>query len=161
MVVIGKQIRVKTRQVKEIADQRVCVRIDEWSEDSQYPSGHYVSALGEIEDLDTETRALLIEHDIHLPLVKSSDSQSEGFSSQATCSLPPSIEEWTGFTPDETSRRRDLRSSHLIMSIDPPGCEDIDDALSFRRIDDNTFVSPFSSSFIIHHSSFIIHHSSS
>lgn len=28
--------------------------------------------------------------------------------------------------------RRDLRHTHLIMSIDPKGCEDVDDALSIR-----------------------------
>ena len=33
------------------------------------------------------------------------------------------------FTPEDTAGRRDLRDL-LIMSIDPPGCVDIDDALS-------------------------------
>ena len=37
---------------------------------------------------------------------------------------------------DETEvvkkRRRDLRHTHLVMSIDPKGCEDVDDALSVR-----------------------------
>lgn len=28
--------------------------------------------------------------------------------------------------------RRDLRHTHLVMSIDPEGCEDVDDALSIR-----------------------------
>lgn len=32
----------------------------------------------------------------------------------------------------ELSRRKDLRSSHLIFSIDPKGCEDVDDTLSVR-----------------------------
>ena len=137
------KIRVKTRQIKEFVDQRVCLRIDEWNEDSQYPAGHYVSTLGRIDDIDTETRALLIEHDIHLPLIKSSNVEEEGFSNQAMAKLPRSIDEWTGFSPSEIENRRDLRSTHLVMSIDPPGCEDIDDALSFHRIDDNTFVSSF------------------
>ena len=30
-------------------------------------------------------------------------------------------------------KRRDLRDSHLVMSIDPKGCEDVDDTLSFRQ----------------------------
>ena len=30
--------------------------------------------------------------------------------------------------------RRDLRGSHLICSVDPPGCQDIDDALSARLV---------------------------
>ena len=32
----------------------------------------------------------------------------------------------------EGGRRRDLRKSHLIFSIDPEGCEDVDDTLSVR-----------------------------
>ena len=31
--------------------------------------------------------------------------------------------------------RRDLRHTHLVMSIDPKGCEDVDDALSVRYVD--------------------------
>jgi len=29
---------------------------------------------------------------------------------------------------------QDLRESHALMSIDPPGCEDVDDCLSIRRL---------------------------
>lgn len=32
----------------------------------------------------------------------------------------------------ELKKRRDLRDSHLIFSIDPKGCEDVDDTLSVR-----------------------------
>lgn len=30
----------------------------------------------------------------------------------------------------ETNSRRDLRDTHLVFSIDPLGCEDVDDTLS-------------------------------
>ena len=33
---------------------------------------------------------------------------------------------------EEVGRRRDIRESHLIFSIDPKGCEDVDDTLSIR-----------------------------
>ena len=32
----------------------------------------------------------------------------------------------------EVGRRRDLRKTHLVFSIDPEGCEDVDDTLSIR-----------------------------
>ena len=35
---------------------------------------------------------------------------------------------------EEEERRRDLRLSHLIFSIDPEGCEDVDDTLSIRYV---------------------------
>ena len=34
---------------------------------------------------------------------------------------------------DELKVRRDMRS-HRTMSIDPPGCTDVDDAVSVRRV---------------------------
>jgi hypothetical protein len=34
----------------------------------------------------------------------------------------------------EVPARRDLRASHLVCSVDPPGCQDIDDALSARCV---------------------------
>ena len=33
---------------------------------------------------------------------------------------------------EEVERRRDIRKSHLVFSIDPKGCEDVDDTLSLR-----------------------------
>uniref|UniRef100_A0A7M5WLA0 DIS3-like exonuclease 1 n=1 Tax=Clytia hemisphaerica TaxID=252671 RepID=A0A7M5WLA0_9CNID len=34
----------------------------------------------------------------------------------------------------EIQRRKDLRDSHFIFSIDPKGCEDVDDTLSVRKL---------------------------
>ena len=45
--------------------------------------------------------------------------------------MPP--ESWQP-DPVEVERRKDFRESHLIMSIDPKGCEDVDDALSIRKL---------------------------
>lgn len=36
--------------------------------------------------------------------------------------------------PEEVHRRRDLRHTHLVFSIDPKGCEDVDDTLSVRFV---------------------------
>ena len=45
--------------------------------------------------------------------------------------MPP--ETWVP-DPEEVQRRKDFRESHLIMSIDPKGCEDVDDALCIRKL---------------------------
>ena len=37
-------------------------------------------------------------------------------------------------TTEEVSGRRDIRESHLVFSIDPKGCEDVDDTLSVRYV---------------------------
>lgn len=36
--------------------------------------------------------------------------------------------------PAQVAARRDLRESHLVFSIDPQGCEDVDDTLSVRSL---------------------------
>lgn len=40
---------------------------------------------------------------------------------------------WT-IDPAQAAERRDLRESHLVFSIDPRGCEDVDDTLSVRSL---------------------------
>ena len=45
--------------------------------------------------------------------------------------MPP--DDWRS-DPEEVQRRKDFRDSHLIMSIDPKGCEDVDEALSVRKL---------------------------
>lgn len=42
--------------------------------------------------------------------------------------------------PAEAAKRRDLRDSHLVFSIDPVGCEDVDDTLSVRSLADGTLL---------------------
>lgn len=36
--------------------------------------------------------------------------------------------------PEEELKRVDLRDTHLVFSIDPKGCEDVDDTLSVRAL---------------------------
>eukprot|EP00071_Canis_lupus_P018275 XP_013964859.1 DIS3-like exonuclease 1 [Canis lupus familiaris] len=37
-------------------------------------------------------------------------------------------------SPEEERERKDLRETHLVFSIDPKGCEDVDDTLSVRTL---------------------------
>lgn len=60
------KIRISTRQVEKLKDQRIVVRIDSWEIDSQYPNGHFVKTLGPIEDLEAEISAILLENTIHV-----------------------------------------------------------------------------------------------
>ena len=46
---------------------RFIVRIDHWESGSQYPNGHFVRSLGQIGDLETEIKAILVENDISVP----------------------------------------------------------------------------------------------
>ncbi|CAL1262791.1 unnamed protein product [Larinioides sclopetarius] len=121
------KIRIATKQADDIRNKRIVVRIDNWEKESQYPNGHLVQSLGEIDDLETEVQSLLIEHDVFF----------REFAQNLLNELPTCTAEnpWT-LDSDQISKRRDLRNSHLIFSIDPKGCEDVDDALSVRELPD-------------------------
>ncbi|XP_070541854.1 DIS3-like exonuclease 1 isoform X2 [Ptychodera flava] len=119
------RIRISTRQAETLQHHRVIVRIDSWPLDSQYPNGHFVRTLGTIGSLETEIASILVENNISV----------RAFSEGQIKELPTNSEEkpWT-MDPEEVARRRDLHQSHLIFSIDPKGCEDVDDTLSVRQL---------------------------
>ena len=97
------------------------VAIDDWPVTSRYPIGHYTKTLGPIGDREVETQVLLIEHEIP-PNV---------FSKEVMDCLPP--DDWK-ITEENARGREDLRDKVCIVSIDPPGCKDIDDALHARDL---------------------------
>lgn len=116
-------IRIETRQYESLKNQRLVVAIDSWPRTSRYPLGHYVKSLGIIGDKDTENQVLLLEHDVpHLQ-----------FTEAVLNCLPPEGPKWT-IPKEEINSRLDLRNID-VCSVDPPGCTDIDDALHFRKID--------------------------
>lgn len=120
------KIRLRTRQAKELMGQKVLVSVDRWDIKSRYPEGHFVRSLGQIESKEAETEALLLEWDV----------QYRPFSKAVLASLPPEGPSWTvpsDLTAPGWTNRRDMRDL-LICSIDPPGCQDIDDALHAKRL---------------------------
>jgi len=114
------KIRVRGRSWQRYVSKRLKVQVDGWEPASNYPNGRCIQVLGPIGDLETELTALLHENRISL----------DPFSTAALSCLPPEGAEWT--IPREeivNGRRRDLRSCRLIFSVDPPGCQDIDDSM--------------------------------
>lgn len=125
------KIRVRTRQAGDLLGQRILVTIDAWDRDSRYPTGHFIRSLGELETKGAETEALLLEYDVQykpFPKAVLDCLPAEGHDWR----VPASKEDvgWTG--------RKDLRDL-LICSIDPPGCQDIDDALHARPLPNGNF----------------------
>lgn len=82
----------------------------------------------------TLRQVILLEHEI----------PHDSFSGKVLACLPS--EDWA-ITPENSVGRKDLR--HLpVLSIDPPGCKDIDDALHARPLDNgNIEVRPSHSTF--------------
>ncbi|XP_066512745.1 DIS3-like exonuclease 1 [Hoplias malabaricus] len=119
------KIRISTQQAEVLQDHRVIVRLDSWDSTSLYPNGHTVRVLGKAGELETEIQTILVENCIHVP----------PFSEAQLREMPVNSREqpWQ-MDPSEVSSRRDLRDTHLVFSIDPLGCEDVDDTLSIRTL---------------------------
>ncbi|TAQ84181.1 hypothetical protein B7494_g7497 [Chlorociboria aeruginascens] len=125
------KIRIRTRQAGEIIRKRVLVTIDSWDRDSRYPVGHFVRTLGDLETKGAETEALLLEYDV----------QYRPFPRAVLDCLPKEGHEWkvpTRVDDPGWRARRDLRDLQ-ICSIDPIGCQDIDDALHARPLPNGNF----------------------
>lgn len=120
------KIRLRTRQAGELLGKRILVTIDSWDRQSRYPVGHFVRSLGEVESKAAETEALLLEHDV----------QYRPFPAAVLDCLPKEGHDWRvpmEITNPGWAGRRDLREL-LVCSIDPVGCQDIDDALHARPL---------------------------
>jgi exosome complex exonuclease DIS3/RRP44 len=106
-------ILIRTSQRENFLGQRIIVAMDSWPCNSMYPLGHYVGTIGKAGSKDVETEVLLQQFKI----------AHEPFPASVLACLPP-----TDYKIEMVPDRVDLR--HLpVLSIDPPGCKDIDDAL--------------------------------
>ena len=119
------KIRILTSQSKSLQGHRILVRIDAWPVNSQYPQGHFLKVMGKIGDLETEIDTILVENEVEVSPF-----------SQGILNELPSFESSLTWVPDpeEVASRKDLRKT-LVMSIDPIGCEDVDDALSVKKLE--------------------------
>ncbi|KAK9474255.1 uncharacterized protein V1510DRAFT_412846 [Dipodascopsis tothii] len=125
------RIRIRTRQAATLVGQRIVVAIDAWEPTSRNPAGHFVRALGEVETKAVETESLLLEYDV----------QFQPFPQSVLDCLPVEGHDWR--VPADTAdpgwaKRRDLRDLD-VCSIDPPGCQDIDDALHARLLPNGNY----------------------
>lgn len=125
------KIRLRTRQVSELLGKRILVTMDAWDRDSRHPVGHLVRSLGEMETKAAETEALLLEYDV----------QYRPFPKTVLDCLPKERHDWkvpASLEDPGWRDREDLRGL-LICSIDPIGCQDIDDALHARALPNGNF----------------------
>ncbi len=125
------KIRIRTRQAGELLGKRILVTIDSWDRESRHPIGHFVRSLGELESKAAETEALLLEYDV----------QYRPFPKTVLDCLPKEGHNWRvpASTDDPGWKGREDLRGLLICSIDPVGCQDIDDALHARQLPNGNF----------------------
>ncbi|XP_044915067.1 DIS3-like exonuclease 1 isoform X2 [Felis catus] len=93
-----------------------------------FPSKEEVQSQGK-----NAQKILVTPWDYRIPKIRISTQQAETLQ---MCEMPVNTlgNPWK-VSPEEERERQDLRKTHLVFSIDPKGCEDVDDTLSVRSLD--------------------------
>ncbi|KAF8999767.1 hypothetical protein BDQ17DRAFT_1360335 [Cyathus striatus] len=128
------RIRIRTRQAASLVGQKILVTIDRWDINSRYPEGHFVRALGRAESKEAEQESLLLEYEVpYRPFGKAILDCLPTEGEQWVVPLKPIDGVGEGKVKEAWRDREDLREL-IVCSIDPPGCQDIDDALHAKQL---------------------------
>ncbi|KDD73601.1 RNB domain-containing protein, partial [Helicosporidium sp. ATCC 50920] len=154
---------LSTRRAGTLVGARFALRFADWDASSELPVAVLAKVLGPRLDLETETRALLLECGLgsdgagdvaeSLDAAKEAEAELALLAEQVDEDAKTSEESASGgrrtpipqtipapssirLSPEDLAQRRDLRDSTLIFSVDPPGCTDVDDAMSLREVRD-------------------------
>ncbi|GLI59064.1 hypothetical protein VaNZ11_000895, partial [Volvox africanus] len=115
---------VVTRQGQQLVGCRFVVRLDRWERNSRYPRGHVTRVLGRRNDPRAESDAALVQCGINY----------KPFCAAALSELPrvTRSEDWRVPSQERSSRRNMTGPEYFVVSIDPVGCTDVDDAMHVR-----------------------------
>eukprot|EP00915_Cephaloidophora_sp_WS-2016_P009294 GHVH01013225.1.p1 GENE.GHVH01013225.1~~GHVH01013225.1.p1 ORF type:complete len:1005 (+),score=158.29 GHVH01013225.1:30-3044(+) len=125
---------MRTRSSKDLEGMRLEFRVDSWPITSLYPRAHWTKKLGVAGDVEVESTVIL--HDHHVI--------TRDFPEKVLRCLPPKS---FVIPQSEVDKRVDLRKVSMsperrarffMCSVDPPGCKDIDDALSCEFMEDGS-----------------------
>ena len=121
---ISEDISIPPRYLHGATDgDKVVVEILRPATRRQPPMGKIVEVLGREGDNETEMHAILAEFGLPYDYPKAAEQEAAEIDSD--------------IDTKEVWRRRDMRDT-LTFTIDPTDAKDFDDALSYRRLDDNT-----------------------
>ena len=105
-------------------NEKVLVKITEWRKNSQSPNGIIKSVLGAEGEHNTEIHSILAEHGLPYDF----ENEIKEFANNIDTSI----------NKEEISKRRDFRKA-LTFTIDPVDAKDFDDAISFKKLDENSY----------------------
>ena len=103
---------------------KVIVEINDWPANADSPFGTIVKTLGKPGDHQTEMHAILAEYGLPYEF----PAEVEHYANKLDTSIQAS----------EIAKRRDMREV-TTFTIDPKDAKDFDDALSFRKLEDDWF----------------------
>lgn len=127
------KMRLRSKNLANLIGKRLFVRITGWPEDSNYPEVHILQVMGDVGNLKTETDTLLFRHGLLFA----------DFSNAAKKELPKiSGNTWVPSQDIIDTEIREGRidlSDEFIVSVDPPGCTDVDDAFHIKMLNEKEF----------------------
>ena len=112
----------KTKDAKN--GQKVVVEFVDWTDKDKSPFARVISVLGDAGDHDVEMHAILVEFGLPFEFPESVI--------RAADEIPVDI------SREEIEKRKDFREV-TTFTIDPEDAKDFDDALSFRKLSDDTY----------------------
>jgi ribonuclease R len=104
--------------------QKAVVKIVEWPDKTKNPVGEVIDVLGNTGDNNAEMHAILAEFNLPYKYPEALEKAAKEFPSQ--------------ISPEEIAKREDFRNV-TTFTIDPKDAKDFDDALSFRKLTDETW----------------------
>jgi len=105
-------------------NDKVIIRLLRWDRGMEFPEAEVTEVLGKAGAHETEMQSILVENGFRLRFPERVIKEAEDYPSEITA--------------EEISRRRDFRDT-LTFTIDPADAQDFDDAISFRKIDEEWF----------------------
>lgn len=108
--------------IKDVLDKKVLVNLGTWIED--VPTCNIKDIIGEPGKNDTEIQSIVMEKGFDRDFPAVVEAEAEKLKEE-------------GLSESEISKRRDMRGI-TTFTIDPIDAKDFDDALSWKRIDDET-----------------------
>ena len=130
------KMRLKSRGMSRLLGKRLLVRFIEWRQASNYPEVHLIKVMGDIGDLKTETDLILLRHDLLFgDFNKDALREVPASSCKSIGNWVPSIDL---INTEIKKGRLDLRHE-FVVSVDPPGCTDVDDAFHLKELSEEAF----------------------
>ena len=104
--------------------EKVIVKIIEWPEHANNPFGEITEVLGMPGNNDVEMKSILADNDFPLSFSREVELAAEKLDA--------------GISKEEIALRKDFRKT-FTMTIDPYDAKDFDDAISIKKLDDNSW----------------------
>ncbi|MCC5938507.1 MAG: ribonuclease R [Lunatimonas sp.] len=105
-------------------NQKVVVKLTDWSENEKNPTGKIVRILGTAGEHEVEIHSIMAEFGLPFEYPEEIEAEAER--------IPEAIGK------DEIAHRRDFRSI-ATFTVDPADAKDFDDAISYRQLENGNF----------------------